>query len=135
MWLNQGGEGGTAGSFTDSGQTLGNHASRGVSLGDVDGDGDLDAFVANYNQPNRVWLNQGGAQGGTAGSFTDSGQTLGNHEQLRRVAGRRGRRRRPGRLRRQFQSGEPGVAEPGGAQGGTAGSSPTAARRSGDHRS
>ena len=30
----------------------------GVSLRDVDGGGDLDAFVANLsNQPNRVWLN------------------------------------------------------------------------------
>ena len=29
----------------------------GVSLGDVDGDGDLDAFVANREQGNRVWVN------------------------------------------------------------------------------
>ncbi len=49
-------QGGTAGSFTDSGQTLGNHYSFSVSLGDVDGDGDLDAFVANHDA-NRVWLN------------------------------------------------------------------------------
>jgi Ca2+-binding RTX toxin-like protein len=38
---------------------------------------DLDAFVANDGD-NRVWENQGGAQGGTAGVFQDSGQALGN---------------------------------------------------------
>ena len=43
-----------------------------VALGDVDGDGDLDAFVANSNQANRVWLNDG------SGTFTDSGQSLGD---------------------------------------------------------
>ena len=34
-------------------------------------DGDLDAWVANYDQPNSIWFNDG------AGRFTDSGQTLG----------------------------------------------------------
>ncbi|MDE5070556.1 MAG: FG-GAP-like repeat-containing protein, partial [Trichodesmium sp. St5_bin8] len=59
--------------FTDSGQTLGNSDSLRVSLGDVDGDNDLDAFVANHkSQPNKVWLNDGN------GKFTDSGQALGN---------------------------------------------------------
>jgi hypothetical protein len=43
-----------------------------VALGDVDGDGDLDAFVANYNQPNKVWENDGG------GKFSDSSQSLGS---------------------------------------------------------
>jgi len=38
-----------------------------VTLGDLDGDGDLDAWVANLSQANRVWLNDG------SGTFTDSG--------------------------------------------------------------
>ncbi len=40
-------------------------------LADFDADGDLDAFIANYGQPNRLWLNDG------RGQFTDSGQALG----------------------------------------------------------
>ena len=59
--------------FTDSGQPFGISFSRGVELGDVDGDGDLDAFVANFSgQPNLVWLNNG------SGTFTNSGQSLGS---------------------------------------------------------
>ena len=51
---------------------LGDHRSTDVSLGDVDGDGDIDAFVANaYDQPNRIWQNEGG-------QFSDSGQLLGD---------------------------------------------------------
>ena len=50
------------GLFSDNGQILGNQESRGVSLGDLDGDGDLDAFVSNYQQTNMVWLNSGSAQ-------------------------------------------------------------------------
>ncbi len=77
VWFNDG-----SGTFTDSGQRLGlipdpaypeDYApSRRVSLGDLDGDGDLDAFVANGgNQADTVWFNDG------AGTFTDSGQRLG----------------------------------------------------------
>ncbi|SVD89414.1 uncharacterized protein METZ01_LOCUS442268, partial [marine metagenome] len=61
-------------SLTDSGQDLRYGTSYDnswdVKLGDFDGDGDLDAFEANYNEGNRVWLNDG------SGSFTDSGQNL-----------------------------------------------------------
>ena len=59
------------GEFVDSGQNLSSLDSVAVALGDVDGDGDLDAFVANFNdQPNKVWENDG------TGTFTDSGQNL-----------------------------------------------------------
>ena len=51
---------------------MGGSYSVGISLGDVDGDGDLDAFIANVqDQANKVWLNDG------SGTFTDSGQSLG----------------------------------------------------------
>ena len=60
-----------AGNFTDSGQTLGSRATESVTLGDVDGDGDLDLVEGNSNdQAKRVYFNDG------AGGFTDSGQTL-----------------------------------------------------------
>jgi len=70
VWLNTG-----IGNFIDSGQSLGSSASKSVELGDLDGDGDLDAFVANYNfEANKVWLNDG------SGVFTDSGQSLGAND-------------------------------------------------------
>ena len=80
VFLNQGGDqGGTAGDFSASGQIMEENLTSDVALGDLDGDGDLDAFIArNIGRPNKVWLNDGGAQGGTAGEFTDSGQTLGS---------------------------------------------------------
>ncbi|MDB4632948.1 hypothetical protein OAG01_00725 [bacterium] len=43
--------------FVDSGQSLGDDYSAGVALGDLDGDGDRDAWVANDDEPNAVWTN------------------------------------------------------------------------------
>ena len=66
IWLNDG-----QGVFSDSGQNLGDAASVAVSLGDLDGDADIDAVVANLLEPSTLWLNDG------LGSFSNSGQTLG----------------------------------------------------------
>ncbi|MEZ4593330.1 MAG: FG-GAP-like repeat-containing protein [Chloroflexota bacterium] len=65
VWFNNG-----SGQFTDSGQSLGSEDSYAVALGDLDGDDDLDAFVANEGA-NTVWLNDG------EGNFSNSGQSLG----------------------------------------------------------
>ncbi|MBN2002044.1 MAG: VCBS repeat-containing protein [Anaerolineae bacterium] len=69
VWLNDG-----RGHFTDSGQGLGNFDTEAAALGDLDGDGDLDAFTASGNDlANMVWLNDG------SGTFNDSGQRLGSN--------------------------------------------------------
>lgn len=56
--------------FYDTQQPLEVLSSRGVDLGDLDGDGDFDAFIALYGA-NTVWLNDG------LGALLDSGQELG----------------------------------------------------------
>ena len=74
VYLNDG-----TGKFTDSGQRIGRAMSNSVELADLDGDGDLDAILANgarifgraIEQPNEVWMNDG------SGVFT-LGQGLGN---------------------------------------------------------
>jgi hypothetical protein len=52
-----------------------NSDTENVDFGDVDGDGDWDAVFADGgdfgNDQNRIWINQGGAQGGTLGTFID----------------------------------------------------------------
>ncbi|MCX7421041.1 MAG: FG-GAP-like repeat-containing protein [Planctomycetia bacterium] len=65
VWLNDG-----HAHFANSHQGLGYGTSYGIKLGDLDGDGDLDAFVTEYDQPSQVWFNDGD------GHFTDSGQRL-----------------------------------------------------------
>ena len=64
------------GYFTDSGQNLGsyNDYSNYVSLVDIDNDGDLDALVANYLHPNKIWLNDGN------GNFSESSHSIGGNE-------------------------------------------------------
>jgi hypothetical protein len=60
------------GQFSSGGSVSG-YNTRGISLGDLDGDDDLDAFLAT-SSGNRAWLNDG------SGSFTDSGQDLGSSD-------------------------------------------------------
>jgi hypothetical protein len=61
-----------SGQFTDSGQRLNETLGAELALGDLDGDGDLDAFVANMDLPNEIWMNDG------SGYFSDTGLRLGN---------------------------------------------------------
>jgi hypothetical protein len=69
--LNEGGaQGGTPGALGDSGQRPNTGAAFCVALGDLDGDGDLDAYVG-QEHANTVWVNDG------QGTFTNSGQALG----------------------------------------------------------
>ncbi len=71
VWLNEGGiQGGNPGAFSDSGQRLGSAYTAAVELGDLDADGDLDALTVGWNEPGRVWLNDG------SGTLTDSGYSL-----------------------------------------------------------
>ena len=45
--------------FTKTNQSLGDAFSHDVLIGDLDGDGDLDAFVVNHLDPSMAWLNDG----------------------------------------------------------------------------
>jgi hypothetical protein len=66
VWLNDGN-----GAFTDTGVDIGpREFNYEVELGDLDNDGDLDAYVVSIVEPNRVHLNDGN------GNFTDSGQLI-----------------------------------------------------------
>jgi len=69
------------GVFLDSGLDLGTDGTLDVELGDIDGDGDLDIFLANGAfQADRVWVNQADQVGGdltNPSAFLDTGQALG----------------------------------------------------------
>jgi hypothetical protein len=65
VWFNDG-----QGNFTDSGQRLGQKTSITVALGDLNGNGHLDAVVGNWGQ-DEIWLNDG------LGNFRLAGQRVG----------------------------------------------------------
>ncbi|MEM7392811.1 MAG: FG-GAP-like repeat-containing protein, partial [Verrucomicrobiota bacterium] len=58
--------------FLDVGQALGTAPTRDVAVGDLDGDGDLDVFAANWNNRDRTWFNRGSL------GFDHSRQRFGN---------------------------------------------------------
>lgn len=65
IWLNDG-----SGKFSDSGQQLNGTSLGKVGLGDLDGNGSIDAFISILGSPNQVWINNG------KGYFSDSGLRL-----------------------------------------------------------
>jgi hypothetical protein len=87
VWLGDG-----EGHFEQSRQLLAQTSSNAVALGDLNGDGSVDAFIASGRTtdadrsitggtPNTVWFNDG------RGNFRDSGQRLGQMESLQVALG------------------------------------------------
>ena len=62
IWMNDG-----TGRFSDTGQPLCLTVFAWVVLGDLNGDGFIDAYISNMGSPNQIWLNDG------TGRFSDSG--------------------------------------------------------------
>jgi hypothetical protein len=71
IWYNDG-----KANFKDSGQRLGNSCGYSAAIGEIDGDGDLDIYLANgfanKIEADIILINQGGMQGGTKGTFVES---------------------------------------------------------------
>jgi len=65
--------------FPTSQAAFGQGRSENIDVGDIDTDGDLDVLVANGGdgaaQQNRIYVNDGGAQPGTPGTFADGTAT------------------------------------------------------------
>lgn len=59
--------------FADLGQRPGTNDARAAAMGDLNSDGWLDLFVANYENGSEVWLNSG------TGSLANSGQRIGTN--------------------------------------------------------
>jgi hypothetical protein len=86
IYINNGGvQGGTAGTFSEETSTrfagVPNDTSRDIELVDIDDDGDLDVYVANRGTPiagqvSRLYMNQGGLQGGATGFYVEETDTF-----------------------------------------------------------
>ncbi|MED5331168.1 MAG: VCBS repeat-containing protein [Planctomycetota bacterium] len=65
--------------FPTAATQFGNNRSENIDVGDVDNDGDLDVIVGNGGdfgpEPNRIYINRGGLQGGTVGTFSQETNT------------------------------------------------------------
>jgi len=70
LYLNDGSGGFTTGAGTAIGSE--SDVTVSITLGDIDGDGDLDVVTGNYNQTNKLYLNDGSG-GFTAGTGTSIG--------------------------------------------------------------